>query len=373
MNSRSEHEDFKIGWVYPRNRRCGISFYSRKYIHALEKLVPVVEIDPNDLLSEPEQIARILSSCSLIHVQYEPSFFFSQKKDVYPRIIRSLKRPVVITMHEVYRNPPGVFPRQAITGAPPVRWIKKLRYDIRHPELTALRKHRRFSFGARVILVHFPYQRQILVEQGVDPSRIQVLPYPVSPHNPATSSPTKFLHLGATGFVNPNFDYDLLFDALARISRPWRFTWIGGVRPHTDDQTYRELRNRIAEKGWEEQFLVTGWVSDQKRDELLAELDIYCALFSARSSSESLATALAAQKMVIATPLEFICELNQDRPVVHTVAFDPEAIARDIETLGRDSKVARPFRDNIRHYIETNSFDVLSGKLVDIYRSCLKN
>lgn len=232
-----------VGWVYPRNRRCGISLYAAKFLSALNLFVKVQEVDPVDIQERPWQMLEKLNSCSLVHIQYEPSLFLSGRNDFYKRAVRRITSPLLVTVHEVHRQEPEVFPRNRIRGTWPVRLFKQLRYDYRHPAITAQRHHRSHSFGADKVIVHYAFQKEILIEQGVAPDHILVHAYPIGPK--ISDSKLSFgtpVHLGATGFITPRYDYDLLFAALERLTVPWRFTWIGGTRPGGDTSTLSTLR-----------------------------------------------------------------------------------------------------------------------------------
>jgi hypothetical protein len=166
----------KIGWIFQSDKMCGISFYAHKYVAALENLITIIQIDPLDIILHKKEAMALLHQCDMVHIQYETSLFFYKNRDRYDELCNSIKCPVVVSLHEVYDDFPDVFPRRLIKGTAPVRAIKKIIYDLRHPVQTALTKHISQSFYAEKIFVHSNFQKEILIKKNIAPAKMIILP-----------------------------------------------------------------------------------------------------------------------------------------------------------------------------------------------------
>ena len=177
--SREGCHAMKIAWIVPRARPCGISYYADQYAAALSKQVSLVECDPEEFVKDRKSLADKVSGCDLAHLQYDPSFFFKGGNDFFPALCRSIRCKKIITVHEVYRIVPGVFPRENMKGVWPVKRAKQWLWDFRHPHWAAFSRHAAHNFFADAILVHARFHRAILAARGVDESKITVIPLPV--------------------------------------------------------------------------------------------------------------------------------------------------------------------------------------------------
>ncbi|MBN2035522.1 MAG: glycosyltransferase family 4 protein [Chitinispirillaceae bacterium] len=365
----------KIAWIFPRKERCGIAVYSRDYVAALRRGAEVVCLDPGLYPRDRASFVTQCNSCDLVHIQYEPSYVARGRRDFFSALCRSVCVPIVVSLHEVYESFPDVYPRESIKGTNPVAALRRLLYDRRHPLQTAYRRHAARTFHARRVLVHHQFQRGILVRQGCDENAVAILPYPVVEDPEATGVLSRAtgrpLRLAASGFINAHFDYRLLFATLERLSLPWHFTWIGGVRREQDELLLRDIVSEIHKRGWKDRFTITGWVSDIDLRSRLRDTDMVCAFFSARSSSGSIAACLAAQRPVIATPLPLTDELASRNGVLLLVPADPERLADAIADLaGRPDHYA-PMLTKVKEYCRENSFHALSQRLIELYREIL--
>jgi glycosyltransferase involved in cell wall biosynthesis len=368
----------KIAWIFPLEKQCGISLYSKSYVKALGTICSVACVDPMDYCAGKTGVLLKIKDCDIVHIQYESSFFTSGRKNFYEKLCAAVSRPLVVSLHEVYRSFPDVFPREQLAGSGPLLRLRQSIYDRRHPVQTAYFRHAAKSFCARRVLVHQEFQKTILETLGVRPETIIVLPQPVPVIGPPAPAPVpagfgdrRPTRFAGFGFVNPHYDYALLYAALERLDIPWQFTWIGGVRRSEDEALLREIRANIDKRGWQDRFTVTGWVDEAERDRLLVSADIVLALFSARSSSASLAAALGALRPVIATKLPLTDDLAARHGVLHCVASTPEAVAGGIQKIISDEPFRTALLDNVARYRENNSFPALAKQLALLYEECI--
>jgi glycosyltransferase involved in cell wall biosynthesis len=363
-----------IAWIFPHQEKCGIAAYSRRYIDALKKAAAITCIDPTACTSDLAATLSTINHCELVHIQYEPSYFFHGRRDFYTDLCEKINIPIVVSLHEVYRSFPDIYPRESITGNGPTAMLRRMLYDRRHPLQTVYRRHAAGSFYAKKVLVHHEFQRAIVIEQGCRAEVVSIIPQPVPLFSGAQPSPPwnggRPLHIAALGFINPHFDYDLLFATLERLAMAWRFTWIGGIRRVEDTPHLQTICARIQEKRWTERFVVTGWLPDGEFRMRLNEADLVCAFFTARSSSSSLAAAFGSLRPVIATPIPLTDELA-GRGVLHLSPADPGRLAEGIGNLATREDLRSPLIAKTKAYCRDNNFDTLSKRLLDLYHGIL--
>lgn len=366
----------KIAWLFPVNQKCGISFYSLEYVKALGEFVEIETIDIQECLNSIKQYANRLNSFDIIHIQYETSLFLKGNYDSYKQLCNLITKSIVVSLHEVYENFPGVFPRSEIRGKNFVRKLKENIYDIRHPFQTLYNQHLSNSFHADKILVHANFQKDILIKKGIHKDIIEIIPMPikeikdiqpVAKPQQDTQNNNEF-NLSTLGFINLNYDYQLLFDVLDKLEIPWLFTWIGGTRREEDSSILNSIKQEISRRGWDNKFTITGWVMDEKRNELLAGTDIYLALFSARSSSLSLATALGARRIIIATTLPFSREIVKNAPIICITPSDSSSVIENIDRITKNNSLQNTYLNAIDEYIKQHSYRAMSKKLTEIYK-----
>lgn len=368
----------KICWIFPQTNRCGISIYSNNYCKALQNHVDLQIFDPSEFIRNNTQMIRELNKTDLVHIQYEPSLFFHVNESFYHKLVTRITKPVVVSLHEVYSEDPHSFSRSRIKGF--LRAVKLLIYDLRHPFQTTFRKHVFNQFYADSILVHHNYQADILTQLGIIKNRIHVFNHPVKIHyinnNPVSSSKT--LRIGMTGFINPDYDYKLLFTLLERINLKWEFFWIGGVRTSEHQHLYHDVLNTIYVKGWQDRFHITGWVSEQEQTRLIAGLDCALALFKNRSSSDSLPCMLGALKPVISTSLPLFYDINEsfnqitnDSSPLIIINDDPDQIVSNLLNLKFDNQMLTEKIEQIKKYIYYFSFENMAKKLSGYYQKVI--
>lgn len=362
----------KVLWFFQENRRCGISIYSHDYIRELKNKCVVIPKDISAVTDDVEPLLTGNDGADLVHIQYETSFFQKKGRDFYFRLLSKIKVPVIVTLHEVYEEFPQVFPRSKISGHGPLLFFKQIVYDHKHPVQTAYSKHCSRSFGADLILVHHRYHKDILLKKGIKPELLETLQFPVKISANEISFKWKAgepVLLGSTGFINPGYDYQLLFSVLEKMESDWKFIWIGGLRNNEHEKILENITQMIISRKWQDRFIITGWVSDEKQNELLEKLDIYLSLFKYRSSSSTVSRAIGALKPVIATEIPMIKELNEcaDESPVLAVKNEPGSVIGAIRKIMEDSRFREELLLRVRRYSETRDFTQMADKLLSIY------
>ncbi|MDD5675690.1 MAG: hypothetical protein PHC61_16090, partial [Chitinivibrionales bacterium] len=279
-----------------------------------------------------------------------------------------------VTLHEVYDQFPGVFPRERITGGGALLKIKRFCYDKRHPLQTIFRNHCKSNFHADKVLVHYPYQIAIVKTWGIAGENIVCIALPapeIAPDDFAQTPPRPMLHLGSAGFINPNFDYQTLFAVLDTLPMQWRFTWIGGVRRPEDQSLLDAICATVRAKNWPDKFKITGWVEESDQARQIGELDIYCAFFTARSASSSLMLAIANRRCIVAADLPLVRAINAAYPVIAAGA-GAELLAKAIVALSADQKARARLIDGCDKYAREHSYSALAKTILAQYQSVIR-
>lgn len=367
----------KISWIFPQTEQCGIAIYSRNYCNALKHLVDIRMLAPSEFIMNGTHFIDSLNETDLIHIQYEPSFFFNGNACYYKKLVTAIKKPIVVSLHEVYKEDPHAFPRSQIRGI--FRPLKLLRYDFNHPFQTAYKKHLKKMFYANSILVHHNYQASILENSGIDKKHIHVFNHPIKlTENISTELQNGVLHMGMTGFINPDYDYELLFTILENIDIEWKFSWIGGLRTHEHQQLLNSILSTIEKRNWQNKFVVTGWVSASEQTRQIASLDCALALFKNRSTSSSVSCILGALKPIISTQLPLFNDINDSfnqftnefTPLI-IIKNNPGDIINELKTLKSDTKKYSEKLEKFKSFINTSSYENMSQKLFNLYRKVI--
>ncbi len=364
----------KIAWIVCSDKLCGISQYAAAYAAALAKHAALVECSPEEFARDRKSFLLKISGCDIAHIQYEPSFFFKNGRDFYPALCDALTMKKVVTLHEIYNKIPGVFPREDLGGGPVARHLRQWLWDRRHPQWAAFGRHASRDFHADALLAHAKFHRELLERKGVTSSKINVIPLPVA-FDPAAAAPVidkgKPIVLGATGFINPQYDYALLLDVLEELPDQFHFSWVGGVRRPDDAGLARFFQDEIDRRGLRSRCIVSGVVSGEQRDRLFSEVQIVCAFFKDRSSSESLARSIGARKYIVATRLPLTEELVADEPLAILADGDSDKMAARIRDLIDDESLRRSLEHGCAAYARRFSYEACSRGVMDLYERLL--
>jgi glycosyltransferase involved in cell wall biosynthesis len=364
----------KIAWIAPQGELCGIGRYAEKYADALSKHAILVKCDPREFLHSRRAFIKKTLTCDLAHIQYEPSFFLHGSQDFYPALCRAVSAKKIVSLHEIYDKIPGVFPREHLSGGRIAKRVRQLLWDFRHPHWAAYYRHAARNFFADAILVHARFHQAILERAGVSPSTVTVVPLPVRYAPDAASTrlaESKGITLGATGFINPLFDYDLMLDVVERLPATFRFVWVGGTRPGGHESLEQILCDKIEKRGLRDRCEVTGRVSDVELARQFARVQIFCAFFTDRSSSESLAEAIAERKYIVATRIPLTEELVGCEPLAVLADHRADKLTARIRDLAADEPRQRALERACTAYGRRFSYESCSREVAEIYERLL--
>jgi len=314
---------------------CGVAGYSRSLVAELEKhaRIEVVSLDPGSVTS-PASLAARLNQGDVVHIQHQYPFFggMALHRNWFNRVLGRLKRPPVVTVHELDLGDSDSPPMRAYK-----RWFNK--------RLFAARQIGR-------IVVHTSEYRDRLTGLGIEPSRIRVIPMWVPSITQSDVSPDAAKsELGLAGkkvvtifgFVVRRKGYDLALEALRRWPEDVTLLIAGG--PHPGDRTgfFDTLKDRIAAEGLSARVVITGYLPEDRVPLVMAAADVIAAPFTMMSSSWSMMHAIAYRKPIVASDLPPMREMNERTPCL--TLFNPgdsgDFAAKVIELLKDGDEMRR--------------------------------
>lgn len=365
----------KVCSVYPRTQHCGIALYGRHYQGALAPLVDATHhLATETLLHSPADALKQCTECDVIDIQYETALYLRGSHDRFLPFALRCQKPLIVSLHEVWKEFPWVFPRSRLNGTGIKAMLQRWLYDQRHPTVKSYRTHVAHHFGAARVLVHWEYQKKLLGEAGIDEHRLCSLPHPVPlphilPEQPSLADGP--IRLAGLGYFNPAYNYTLLLDTLQQLDTPWHFTWIGGAHTAQARRIEEQFRCAIAARGLASRITITGLVDGSTRDRHLNDCHCILALFHYRSSSGSIATAIGSERCIIATDLPLTRELQQRFGTVAVVEPTPLQVCCTIEQICRDSAPRTALISSCQQFKREWSYEAAAHRLRALYQAVL--
>jgi glycosyltransferase involved in cell wall biosynthesis len=327
-----------VGFLHVGRERSGLRRYGR--IRAAEARartdLEVLESDAGDGRASARALssaAAKLRDASVVHVQWKLADWDPRLGGI-PRLevlVRSLRRPLVVTMHDVF-VPSGRWQRRLSPGALGVR---------------------RLSRAAASLVVHSEDERRRLAGL-VPPERLEVVPHFVEVRGDLPERTAARRALGVEdkrvitllGHMTRRRGHRLVIDALAELPEDVTAVFVG-TPIEGRDHIATELASHAEAVGVSGRVRFLGYVPDERLEEILAATDVALCPFRAMSASGALATWLSAGRPIVTSDLAPFAELAALGPgALHTFApYEPGALAQaisstlEVATDGPDPRV----------------------------------
>ncbi|MFN8595223.1 MAG: glycosyltransferase [Anaerolineae bacterium] len=371
---------------------CGIRDYSADLMRFLNQqitceVVPVPEPLPSIWRSRWvfAHLGRKMNDGDVAHLQHSFAFWggASQLRNRFEVFRSQIRVPVVMTVHDIYdqwevAQPPATRSIRRRVYALVRRWLYRLMTDeatyLRHLNINT------FQSVARLI-VHSESHRQVLLQRGVSPERITVIPlgvptYRVIAANAAVARQRWNLDgkrvLTMFGFIVPEKGYDLAVESLNQLPSDCVLLIAGGPREVAGEAYLAELRRLIAERNLTARVIVTGYVPEPDLPAIMAATDIVLAPFKGMSGSASLALSLAYGKPIVASDLEPNREINVLVPCL--ALFETgrvEHLTLAIQQLLADEARRCQLADRALEYARQFACEQTARLTIDVYRQVL--
>jgi glycosyltransferase involved in cell wall biosynthesis len=358
----------RIGLLTSWDERCGIAEYSR---HLVEALRPRVEVDlvPATFRASPKAVYAAMGTAAsggdVAHVQHSYAFFGGMHplRAGWAAFAGAVSCPLLVTVHELDLRATGAY---HLPAAIEVAYKRRFNRSVfLHP-------------AVRAWMVHAADLREALVALGAPEERVTYRPLPIAlppAAAPALGPLQRSLRLEGKralvilGFLARRKGYDLALEALR--SLPPEFVLVAAGGEHAADRSGTEawLREEAARAGVGDRLLITGYLSDEKLEEVTALAEVVLAPFREMSASASLGYALARRKPVIASDLPE----NRTLGCVHLFPNgDGGALAAAVREVSGSPQIKRELAEAGGRYAAAQSYEALAEETVRLYEELLR-
>ncbi len=295
----------RIGFLHVGRERSGLRRYGR--ILAAEAAArPDLEVIESDAggrgasWADLRRAARRLSDADVVHLQWKLADWGPRSGGI-PRmevVLQTLRRPVVITLHDV-------FAREGV-------WDRFL-----SPAALGLR---RLGTAASSLIVHSEEERGRL--RGMVPSaKVEVVPHFVEVRDGLPDRAAAREALGVDGllvvtllgYLTRRRGHRLVIDALTELPSEVTALFVGSPIEGRD-HVGRALEEHAAEVGVADRVRFLGYLPEPELEQVLAATDVALCPFERMSASGALATWLSAGRPIVGSDLAPFRELKAMRP-----------------------------------------------------------
>ncbi len=333
----SAGQRLRVGFLHVGRERSGLRRYG--VIIAAEAArradLEVIESDVGGREASARalrQAALRLRGADVVHLQWKLADWDPRVGGI-PRLEvlrRSLGRPLVITLHDVF-PPQGRLARRISPAA--------------------LGLHRLGASAARLV-VHAQDERERLAD-FVPAERLSVVPHFVEERGPLPDRAGARAALDVSdrevitllGYITRRRGHRLVIDALPELPPSVIALFVGSVIEGRD-HVGRELREHAAALGVADRVRFLGYLPDDELEQVLAATDVALCPFRSMSASGALATWISTGRPIVASDLAPIRELDALVPgATHRFSpYEPAALAATVRevlaaTLARGNAV----------------------------------
>jgi glycosyltransferase involved in cell wall biosynthesis len=346
--------------------RCGVGEYAQALSTALAPYARVTTVAGSfgvQARAEYSALGAAMNAGQVAHVQHAYAFWggMAPHRSGYSTFLGAIRRPVVLTVHELDDAATGIYHLPA-----PIEQAYKRAYNRR-------------TFGSakiRALVVHAPALKRGLEKLGIPAARIRLLPMP-APRVVRASDDAAFrarwglegqFVVTIFGFLARRKGYPTALDALARLPETVTLVIAGDVHPadRSDPRGWVEAEARA--RGLGERVRFTGYLPADSVPELMRASDLVLAPFTAMSASASIHLALAHGRPVLASDLE----ANRLLPCLSLFpASDPVALAAAIEALRGEPARRASLAEAALAYTADHGVERLARETVTIYEEVL--
>jgi len=378
--------------------RCGIAAYTEALVDALKAdagiHVDVVAITPG--LRPPEEYvdqAARLNRCDLVHVQHEYSFWggFVPGKNRFFQVARRIVRPRVLTAHTTTSLEELIVLPEVPVGAKGMALARILyrrcRMKAVFPLLRRFGPYRRWvevaPFAwAHEVIVHTQKAAEALVERGISPNRVHVIPAGVPKALPAPGGDRQFRErfniprgrvISVFGYVNPFKGYELVLEALKMLPPDVVFVIAGGARTPDDEGYVATLKERVRAQGLEGRVVMTGYLPETEASQAMAASDLVLLPHTLATGSYSVTLPLSHGKAMVASDLACFAELAGNAHCVDLFhSGDAVHLAERIRAVLGDDEYRNRLERAAADYAEANSWERVARRTVEVYRAAME-
>ena len=282
---------------------------------------------------------------------------------VLPVILKEVRRPALLHAHDAH----------AVTLAGMCGWLTRSPLIITRRVTFPLRRRFFWRRACRIITISRAVH-DALVHEGLDPSRLVVIPSAVDPAVATATGVDLRTRLGISqsgqlaltlGSLTPEKDHSTLIAAAARLVRdlPELHWIIVGEGP-----LEKNLRTDIQRLGLTDRVHLWGRLDDPHR--ALAGADVFVLSSRHEGFGSSILAAMARDVPIVATRVGGVVDILSTGSGVLVEPGQPNELAAAVEAVVRDSDLRRRLIEKAREELGRFSAGGMAEQVLSVYRSC---
>jgi glycosyltransferase involved in cell wall biosynthesis len=366
----------KIAMLTSWQEACGVADYASALVAALRSRAEV-EVNVVGLIhgqTEPGYFRKLGEACNgadLVHIQHEYVFFGKRTPWSYrwPDVLKALRVPYVVTSHTWLKPTQG--------GPAWKRAGRSLRNAlVRSTGWSRYLEAGQFQSAARII-THTRAHREFLIESGLAPEKIAVLPQGIPsgfPLGDAARARQRWDLRGPVvtlfGFLNPAKGHELALAAWKQMPREAVLV-IAGKAFSSRDQAYAEQLERQARR-MGQQVRWAGYLEEPDLADVLAASDVVLMPYVATTASYALSLALMAGRPVLASDLAPFQEIRQEKDCLELFQNrNADDLARQLKMLLENPGRRESLAQGAREWSRTHTWEAVAGATAKLYADAL--
>lgn len=375
----------KVAFFSNFHQPCGVADYSTQLLYELAKLVDVKMVESPMPSQTPykyssyiyyankfRQCAIELNKADICHIQHDYSFWGGVKpsRNLFPYMASAIRVPVVITSHEVLNQS---FKMADFKGA--MKWLALSLSSFSH-RYSAYVSPGLHQWVDKTI-VHTKQQMDTLMEQGVSPNKIVVIPHGIPPCCLLTLEREKVINrfgfagkrlLTIIGFISARKGYELVLNVLPFLPDDVMLVIAGGCRTKSEEAYLSDLIESINRLRMSHRVIITGYLEVGDLHAVVQASDVILAPFKAVAGTGSLSIAFALGRPVIASNLAPMLELNESaKAMLLFAASDSADLLTKIQLILSNHQLSAELSSAAVRYAVQNSMQSVAEQTVALY------
>lgn len=366
---------------------CGIAKYQENYVDEINKTkgfettffeyspYQTREMSDNEFKDVIAKLSNTVKDYDIFHIQHEFGFY---RRDQLQQLVDTAKAAgakVVITYHT---SPDLIIIKKPLNGFGPRNIISFLR-SYRHNHILE-KIHIKPLIDSDLVIAHNEYTAEKLRTYGVPKAKITLIPHPT--YGATNPKKTHYIEkslnkkegdiiLSTVGYIHRFKGVDKAVKALSYLPDNYKLAILGGVKSDSDDQKlYDEVADLVIERNLQDRVFITGVIpGDDELNSYIRETDIslypYDSVYYKGVASGALNLAIANERPIVAYPVSTLKETNSEiGQLVLTQSDSYYELAKEVKHIDISEQA-----DKIRQYARKNSWENMTTRLLDAYKS----
>ena len=346
--------DLRVTIIAPRKERCGIADYADELAKSIAPFVFSCQvIEPSDYRQ---------GQADIVHIQHQYFLYggVAPWKNHFPKFLKSVKEPVVMTVHEFETDdgPPLV---QSV-----IRWTNKKQFH--HQSILKL-------------ITHTQLDKDRLVATGLEASKVSVIRHGIPEIGSLLDKLEAKREFGLEGkivvtilgFVSAKKRHSVAIESLSQLPDDYALLIAGGQHPDDLSPYVTNLKDYIGQLGLTRRVILTGYLSEEKLKSALIATDIFLAPFRDTSGSGSLAHALSVSGPIVASDIQPHREIVSDTPDALTLfeLNDPQELVAAVQGLMNSPAEFSKSSSAASEYAAKHSYSNMAKETAELFKSVL--